>query len=85
MEFIVILIVAFVATSLISFLFDSGDVNIKFLKLPKGVPAAISLVIRYLIIAFGIVLALSSLGIDLGKFNLMAGVCKPLFPILFLV
>ncbi len=73
MEFIVILIVAFVATSLISFLFDSGDVNIKFLKLPKGVPAAISLVIRYLIIAFGIVLALSSLGIDLGKFNLMAG------------
>jgi len=37
------------------------------------VPAAISLVIRYFVIAFGIVLALSSLGIDLSKFNLMAG------------
>ena len=73
LEFIFILIVAYFATTLISFLFDSGDVSIKFLKLPKGVPAAISLVIRYLIIGFGIVLALSSLGIDLSKFNLMAG------------
>ncbi len=73
LQFIVILVIAYVATSLISFLFDSGDVSIKIIKLPKGVPAAISLVIRYLIIAFGIVLALSSLGIDLSKFNLMAG------------
>ncbi len=73
LEFIVILIIAFLGTSLISFLFDSGNVSIRFLKLPKGVPAAISLVIRYMIIAFGIVLALSSLGIDLSKFNLMAG------------
>lgn len=73
LQFLLILIISFFATSLISFLFDSGDVSLKFLKLPKGVPAAISLVIRYMIIAFGIVLALSSLGIDLGKFNLMAG------------
>jgi len=73
LEFIFILIIAFFSTSFISFLFDSGDVSIKIIKLPKGVPAAISLVIRYLIIAFGIVLALSSLGIDLSKFNLMAG------------
>ena len=73
LEFIFILIIAFLSTSFISFLFDSGDVSLKIIKLPKGVPAAISLVIRYLIIAFGIVLALSSLGIDLSKFNLMAG------------
>lgn len=72
-QFLLILVISFLATSLISFLFESGDVSIKIIKLPKGVPAAISLVIRYLIIAFGIVLALSSLGIDLGKFNLMAG------------
>ena len=73
LSFIVILAVSFTITSLISFLFDSGEVSFKFIKLPKGVPAAISLVIRYFIIAFGIVFALSSLGIDLGKFNLMAG------------
>lgn len=71
--FITILAVSFSFTSLISFLFDSGHVTFKFIRLPKGVPAAISLVIRYFVIAFGIVLALSSLGIDLGKFNLMAG------------
>jgi len=71
--FVVILTVAFVSTSVVSFLFDSGEVSFKLIKLPKGVPAAISLVIRYFIIGFGIVLALSSLGIDLSKFNLMAG------------
>ena len=71
--FIIILVVSFTFTSLISFIFDSGKVTLKLIKLPKGVPAAISLVIRYFVIAFGIVLALSSLGIDLGKFNLMAG------------
>ena len=73
LRFIVILIVSFVATSIVSFLFDSGEVSFTLIKVPKGVPAAISLVIRYFIIGFGIVLALSSLGIDLGKFNLMAG------------
>ena len=73
LRFVFILIVAFVTTSIISFLFDSGEVNFKLIKLPKGVPAAISLVVRYFIIGFGIVLALSSLGIDLSKFNLMAG------------
>jgi len=43
------------------------------ISLPKGIPSAISLVIRYFILAVGFVLALSSLGIDLSKFNLMAG------------
>jgi len=73
LQFIIILAVSFSFTSLISFLFDSGEVTVKYIRLPKGVPAAISLVIRYFVIAFGIVLALSSLGIDLSKFNLMAG------------
>ena len=73
LRFLFILSVSFLTTSLISFLFESQEVSIKIVKLPKGVPAAISLVIRYFVIAFGIVLALSSLGIDLSKFNLMAG------------
>ena len=73
LRFIMILAVSFVSTSVVSFLFDSGEVSFRLIKLPKGVPAAISLVVRYFIIGFGIVLALSSLGIDLSKFNLMAG------------
>lgn len=73
LSFLVILTVSFFITSVISFLIDSGQFEWKFLDLPKGIPAAISLVIRYFIIATGIILALSSLGVDLSKFNLMAG------------
>lgn len=42
-------------------------------NLPKGVPAAISVTIRYFIITLGVVMALSAAGIDLGKFGLLAG------------
>lgn len=73
LSFLLILIGSFIITSFIGFIIDGDEGALKFLKLPKGVPNAISLVVRYLILAFGIVFALSSLGIDLGKFNLMAG------------
>jgi len=42
-------------------------------NLPKGVPAAISVTIRYFIIVLGVSMALSAGGIDLGKFGLLAG------------
>jgi small-conductance mechanosensitive channel len=73
LSFLTILVISFLITSLISLIFDDGENALKFLNLPKGIPAAISLVIRYIIIGVGIVLALSSLGVDLSKFNLMAG------------
>ncbi|MDX1761236.1 MAG: mechanosensitive ion channel [Christiangramia sp.] len=73
LSFILILFISFLLTRIIAFLLNDEDGVLKVLKLPKGVPTAISLIFRYLIIAFGIVLALSSLGIDLSKFNLMAG------------
>ena len=73
LTFILILTFSFLITRFISFLFDGAGISYKNFKLPKGVPAAISLVIRYFIIAFGFILALSSLGLDLSKFNLMAG------------
>lgn len=72
LTFLLILVFSYLATRLISYLFDD-DSSLKYLKLPKGIPAVISLVLRYLIFAFGIVLALSSLNIDLSKFNLMTG------------
>jgi len=72
-SFILILSGSFIITRLVSFTFGETDRLFNIIKLPKGVPAAISLVVRYFIIAFGIMLALSSLGIDLSKFNLMAG------------
>ena len=71
--FLLILISSFLFTKLISFVFDEGENTLKFLHLPKGIPRAISVVLRYLILAFGLVFALSSLGLDLSEFNLMAG------------
>ena len=77
--FLQILIISYLITHLISTIFDDthgGGGILKFLNLPKGIPAAISLVLRYFIIGLGFVLAVSSLGIDLSKFNLMAGVLR---------
>ncbi len=42
-------------------------------KLPRGVPTAISMVIRYFIVVLGFLLALSSLGLDTGHLGLLAG------------
>jgi small-conductance mechanosensitive channel len=71
LTFVLVLIISFTISNFISMILDGGALN--FLKLPKGIPAAISLVLRYFIIAFGFVLAISALGIDLSSFNLMAG------------
>ena len=71
--FILILAASFMITSFISFLLDGTEVKLEIIKLPKGIPAAVSLVIRYFILAVGFVLAISSLGIELSKFNLLAG------------
>ncbi len=73
LTFLLILTISFLITSLVAFFIDSGQFKSRYVKFPKGIPAAISLVIRYFIIATGIILALSSLGVDLSKFNLMAG------------
>ena len=71
--FIFTLILTYSLTKLISFLINDGDGVLRLLKLPKGIPAAVSLVIRYFILGFGVILALGALGVDLSKFNLMAG------------
>ncbi len=71
--FVAILGGSYLITRIISFLLGGNEIKLFSFKLPKGIPAAISLVIRYSILAFGIVLALSYVGIDLSKFNLLAG------------
>ena len=71
--FLLILFLSYISSRLISFLVSDDYGLLRFFKLPKGIPTAISLVLRYSIIAFGLVLALSYLNVDLSKFNLMAG------------
>jgi len=69
--FLLVLFISFILSNFISMVVDGGALD--FLKLPKGIPAAISMVLRYIIIAFGFILALAALGVDLSQFNLMAG------------
>lgn len=71
--FLAILAGSYLITRVISFLLDGNEIKLFSFKLTKGIPAAISMVIRYFILAFGAVLALSYVGIDLSEFNLLAG------------
>jgi small-conductance mechanosensitive channel len=69
--FLAVLFGSFAITSFLARIIDGGILN--FLKLPKGIPAIVSVVIRYFVLAFGFVIAMSAIGINLSQFNLMAG------------
>jgi small-conductance mechanosensitive channel len=49
-----------------------GDV-LSRMTLPRGVPGAISAIVKYVIVGFGIIIAFSAAGLDLDKFALLAG------------
>lgn len=70
-SFFLILFGSYAVTSFISKSVDGGVLN--FMKLAKGVPSIISVIVRYFLIAFAFIVAMSTIGIDLGQFNLMAG------------
>lgn len=71
--FLLVLIISYLISKAIAFLIGDSYGILSAFRLPKGIPAAISLVLRYLVVVFGIILALSYLNVDLSKFNLMAG------------
>ena len=70
-SFIIILVIAFVLARLVRILLEME--LFPRLRLPRGVPGAISMMARYTIIGFGLFLAISAIGVDLGKFGLLAG------------
>ncbi len=43
------------------------------IRLPRGVPGAITMITGYFIAGYGIFLAIAAMGVDLGKFGLLAG------------
>lgn len=71
--FLLVLVLSYLISKFIAFLIGDSYGILHVFRLPKGVPSAISLVLRYLVVVFGIILALSYLNVDLSKFNLMAG------------
>jgi small-conductance mechanosensitive channel len=68
---ILILIGTFILTGFLKVLIEK--ILFKKSKLPRGIPAAISVTIRYFLIILGFMFALSAAGIELGKFSLLAG------------
>jgi small-conductance mechanosensitive channel len=70
-DFILVLIVTFVLIRLIRAFMDLEI--FPRLNLPKGLPAAISMMVRYIMIGLGIFLALAALGMDLGNVGILAG------------
>ena len=71
LSFFLVIVVAFILTRTIAVAIDGGVLN--FLRIPRGVLPAISMVIRYMIVAFAIAVALGTLGVDMTKFGLLAG------------
>jgi small-conductance mechanosensitive channel len=66
-----ILFVTYLISGLVKILIEEEIAS--RVKLPKGIPFAISVTIRYFIIILGFVMALSAAGIDLSEFGLIAG------------
>jgi small-conductance mechanosensitive channel len=71
LSFLLIISLTFIITGIIRFLID--DDFIKRSKLPRGIAAAISVTLRYMIVVAGTLLALSSAGVEIGKFSLLTG------------
>jgi small-conductance mechanosensitive channel len=70
-DFVLILALALILSRLIRIVLDLEV--FPRVRLPRGIPGAISMVVRYTVVGLGILLAISSLGLDLGKFGLLAG------------
>ena len=70
-DFLIVLAVTAFATRLVSVLLDL-EIFSRY-RFPRGVPAAIQMIVRYLIITVGVVFALTVLGVRLTDLSLIAG------------
>jgi len=70
-DFFIVIVLTYVVYSFIKTLLD--EELFPRVKLPRGVPGAISMIFGYVIVAYGIFLAIAAAGIDLSSFGLMAG------------
>ncbi|MEM1001358.1 MAG: hypothetical protein AAGH46_01785, partial [Bacteroidota bacterium] len=73
LSFFLVLFISYTLSKIVSFLINDGNGALKVIKLSRGVPTAISVVIRYVINGSGFIFAISILGVDLSTLNLMAG------------
>jgi small-conductance mechanosensitive channel len=69
--FFIILVITFILARVVRLILEMEI--FPRLRLPRGIPGAISMVVGYTIIGFGFVLAISTAGVDLERFGLLAG------------
>jgi len=69
--FFIVILITSIVTKGIKYLLE--DEIFPRIILGRGVPGAISMVVRYTLVAFGVYIALSAAGVDLGQFGLIAG------------
>lgn len=69
--FILILILTYLLASFTKNIVEKEI--LQSIKLPRGVPAAISMVLRIFFVAVGVVFAISAAGIDMSNFGMIAG------------
>ena len=70
-SFILIILFTFILARFVKNVFK--DELITKSKLPRGTASALSMLLRYIIVALGIYLALTSVGVNMNKFGFMAG------------
>ena len=70
-SFILILLITYYIAVFIKKIIE--EEILRNLRLPRGMPAAISMVLRIFFVALGVILAISAAGIDMGKFGIIAG------------
>lgn len=71
LAFFIVIFITVVITRFVRLILE--DEVFPRIRLSRGVPGAISMVVRYILVAFGAYVAISAAGIDLDKFGLIAG------------
>jgi small-conductance mechanosensitive channel len=69
--FIIILSVTYLIAIFIKKILENEI--LRSLKLPRGMPAAVSMMLRIFFVTLGVIFAISAAGIDMGKFGMIAG------------
>lgn len=71
LSFLLVILITYFITKFIKIILEEEIFT--RVKLPRGVPGAISMVIRYFIVGWGIIISINALGVDLSQFGLIAG------------
>jgi len=69
--FLSILFITYILTTFVKTILE-GEI-LRKMKLPRGIPAAISMITRIFLVTVGIIFALSATGVDMKSFGMLAG------------